>query len=143
MVGISQDQSPIKQNIPGIAYDPNLRPGVWFPDRNNFGPRVGLAYRISDSTAIRGGYGIFYAKTQGNELQFKINAPPLVFAASHSPTHLRRIFPSARWRRFRWTRATARRTSSSGISASSSRLPAIYCLRWPMPATRARNWPSA
>ena len=43
---------------------------------------MGLAYRLSDSTALRAGYGIFYAKTQGNELQFKINAPPLVFAAS-------------------------------------------------------------
>jgi hypothetical protein len=31
---------------------------------------------------LRGGYGVFYSKTQGNELQFKINAPPLVFAAS-------------------------------------------------------------
>jgi outer membrane receptor protein involved in Fe transport len=82
VVGISQGQSPIKQSIPGIVYDPNLRPGVWYPDRNNFGPRVGLAYRLTDSTAIRAGYGIFYAKTQGNELQFKINAPPLVFAAS-------------------------------------------------------------
>jgi hypothetical protein len=37
---------------------------------------------------LRGGYGLFYSKTQGNELQFKINAPPLVFAASltGSPT---------------------------------------------------------
>ena len=82
VVGISKDQSPIKRDIPQILFNPKLQPGVWFPDRNNFAPRVGFAYRLTSSTAIRGGYGIFYSKTQGNELQFKINAPPLVFAAS-------------------------------------------------------------
>ncbi|HLJ14318.1 MAG TPA: TonB-dependent receptor, partial [Bryobacteraceae bacterium] len=82
VVGISQAQSPIKMNIPGLVYNPNLRQGIWYPDYNNFGPRIGFAYALTDNTVIRGGYGMFYAKTQGNELQFKINAPPLVFAAS-------------------------------------------------------------
>lgn len=82
VVGISQAQSPIKVNIPGIEYNPNLRPGIWFPDYNNFGPRFGFAYQLTGNTVLRGGYGLFYSKTQGNELQFKINAPPLVFAAS-------------------------------------------------------------
>ncbi|MEO7146096.1 MAG: TonB-dependent receptor, partial [Bryobacteraceae bacterium] len=88
VVGISQAESPIKVNIPGIVYNPNLRPGIWYPDYNNFGPRAGFAYQLTNNTVIRGGYGLFYAKTQGNELQFKINAPPLVFAASltGSPT---------------------------------------------------------
>jgi len=43
---------------------------------------VGLAYRLTSSTVMRAGAGVFYAKTQGNELQFKINAPPIVFAAT-------------------------------------------------------------
>lgn len=30
------------------------------PDRNNFAPRVGLAYQISGKTVVRAGYGIFY-----------------------------------------------------------------------------------
>lgn len=29
-------------------------------DRNNFGPRVGLAYKVTDSLVIRAAYGIFY-----------------------------------------------------------------------------------
>lgn len=29
-------------------------------DKNNIAPRVGLAYRLGDSTVVRGGYGIFY-----------------------------------------------------------------------------------
>jgi hypothetical protein len=82
VVGISQQESPIKRDIPHVQYNPNLRPGIWYPDRNNWAPRLGLAYRFGQSTVLRGGYGIFYSKTQGNELQFKVNAPPLVFAAS-------------------------------------------------------------
>jgi hypothetical protein len=82
VVGISKEASPIKRDIPGLVFRPDLQRGIWFPDRNNFAPRLGLAYRLTERTAIRAGYGIFYAKTQGNELQFKINAPPLVFAAS-------------------------------------------------------------
>jgi hypothetical protein len=82
VVGISKEESPIKRDIPGLTFNPNLQRGIWFPDRNNFAPRLGIAYRINDKTALRAGYGIFYAKTQGNELQFKINAPPLVFAAA-------------------------------------------------------------
>jgi hypothetical protein len=81
-VGISQQESPIKRDIPQIQYNPNLQPGIWNPDRNNWAPRVGFAYRFGQGTVLRGGYGIFYSKTQGNELQFKVNAPPLVFAAS-------------------------------------------------------------
>ncbi len=30
------------------------------PDRNNFGPRVGFAYRLREGTVLRGGMGVFY-----------------------------------------------------------------------------------
>ncbi|MEN6537117.1 MAG: TonB-dependent receptor, partial [Bryobacteraceae bacterium] len=32
----------------------------WNSDANNFGPRVGFAYRAADSLVFRGGYGIYY-----------------------------------------------------------------------------------
>lgn len=35
------------------------------PDRNNFAPRFGLAYRVAKSTVVRGGYGIFFAPSSG------------------------------------------------------------------------------
>ncbi|MEO8662624.1 MAG: TonB-dependent receptor, partial [Bryobacteraceae bacterium] len=82
VVGISKEQSPIQRDIAGLTFQPSLRPGIWIPDRNNFAPRIGLAYRLTDRSTLRGGYGFFYAKTQGNELQFKLNAPPIIFAAS-------------------------------------------------------------
>jgi hypothetical protein len=40
-------------------------------DKNNFGPRLGFAYIINEQTALRGGFGIFYALDRGgidNEL---------------------------------------------------------------------------
>jgi hypothetical protein len=32
-------------------------------DKNNFGPRVGIAWQLAQNTVLRVGYGIFYAKT--------------------------------------------------------------------------------
>ncbi len=60
--------SPIAAQAAGL----NLRGGVQFantngqprgafnPDRNNFQPRVGGAFRITDKWVIRGGYGLYY-----------------------------------------------------------------------------------
>ncbi len=33
---------------------------LWNPDRNNFGPRIGMAYQLTKKTVLRAGYGIFY-----------------------------------------------------------------------------------
>ncbi len=38
----------------------NGTPGLINPDLRNFAPRVGLAYKLSDSAVLRAGYGIFY-----------------------------------------------------------------------------------
>jgi hypothetical protein len=34
--------------------------GLWQPDRNNFGPRIGLAWTLNPRTVIRAGYSIMY-----------------------------------------------------------------------------------
>jgi len=48
------------------------------PDRNDFAPRVGMAWRPtkSDSWALRASYGIFYDRLPGNEWNFQSNNPP-------------------------------------------------------------------
>ena len=33
--------------------------------KTDFGPRVGLAYRVNDKTVLRGGYGLFYSPSNG------------------------------------------------------------------------------
>lgn len=55
-----------------------VRPSIVDPDRNNFAPRFGFAYRpgFLKNTVIRGGAGIYYSTDNSNELQFQINGPP-------------------------------------------------------------------
>jgi len=54
-------------------------PGFEFiqPNHKNFAPRVGLAYRVSDKTVIRAGYGIYYNPNQNNTFTFLSANPPL------------------------------------------------------------------
>lgn len=37
--------------------------GIYDTDWNNFGPRVGAAFRVNDRTVLRGGYGLVYSQT--------------------------------------------------------------------------------
>ncbi|HEY7925069.1 MAG TPA: TonB-dependent receptor [Vicinamibacteria bacterium] len=45
------------------------------PDTNNFAPRVGFVYQLSDSMIVRGGYGVFYNMFDriGSEDQIALN----------------------------------------------------------------------
>jgi hypothetical protein len=49
------------------AEEAGISRGLVNADRNNFAPRVGLAWRLTEGTVIRGGYGIFFptAAAQG------------------------------------------------------------------------------
>lgn len=47
------------------------------PNRKNFAPRFGLAYRIGENTVIRAGFGIYYNPNQNNTFTFLSNNPPL------------------------------------------------------------------
>jgi hypothetical protein len=43
-----------------LAGDVGVGRGLVRTDRNNFAPRLGFAYRMTDKTVLRGGYGFFY-----------------------------------------------------------------------------------
>ena len=49
--------------------------GLVDPDKNNFAPRVGLVYKLNDTTVIRTGYGLFYNMFDavGSEDQIALN----------------------------------------------------------------------
>jgi hypothetical protein len=43
----------------GLQFASDATPGFWNADKNNVQPRVGFAYRVSDSTVVRGGVGVY------------------------------------------------------------------------------------
>ncbi len=52
------------------------------PDRNNFGPRIGLAYSLNSKTVIRTAYGVSYIQfnRMGGENLLEYNGPTIVTA---------------------------------------------------------------
>jgi Carboxypeptidase regulatory-like domain/TonB dependent receptor len=54
------------------------QPGFSFinPNHKNFAPRVGLAYRLTENTVFRAGYGIYYNPNQTNSFTFLSVNPP-------------------------------------------------------------------
>jgi hypothetical protein len=69
----AQVWSPTEEQFltPGQGID-----GLIKPDRNNFAPRLGFAYSADPQTVIRGGFGVFYGFTRGEELSdYHLNPP--------------------------------------------------------------------
>lgn len=52
--------------------------GLWRPDKNNFAPRIGVAWDVTGDgrTSLRGGYGIAYERNFGNVTFNVIQNPP-------------------------------------------------------------------
>ncbi len=78
-----------KQNKTAEPFYRNVRPDLGFgyldretlftPDKNNFAPRIGFAYRPfgGTRTVMRGGYGFFYSSPQlMNLIQNSVTGPP-------------------------------------------------------------------
>ncbi len=67
-------------------------------DRNNFAPRIGFAYRVTNSTVVRGGFGIYYdnnvpAPSLGATAPFLINELAFINSAI-APIALPQVFPA-------------------------------------------------
>ncbi len=86
-------------------------------DYNNFAPRIGLAYAVSDKLVVRGGYGIFYDRPSAAFIntvfsnypflrEVEITSPsgnvPIQTAFSNTPTTI----PLNQWLPFRIVRAS-------------------------------------
>jgi outer membrane receptor protein involved in Fe transport len=55
-------QPPISNQNAGLVasgFDTGFKPA----DKNNIAPRIGVSYAFNDKTVLRGGYGLFYART--------------------------------------------------------------------------------
>jgi hypothetical protein len=86
-----------KQNKTAEPFYKNVRPDLGFgyldretlftPDRTDFAPRLGFAYRPfgGAQTVIRGGYGLFYSGAQlMNLVQNSLTGPPAQFWANYT-----------------------------------------------------------
>jgi len=51
-----------------------------------FAPRIGFAYRLTDKTVVRGGYGIFFDSAETREIDDSGDIYPFVVRASPNPT---------------------------------------------------------
>lgn len=50
--------------------------GLINADKNNIAPRVGIAWRLSDSTVVRGGYGLFYPTSAAQGIRDAMGSVP-------------------------------------------------------------------
>jgi outer membrane receptor protein involved in Fe transport len=91
--------TPIESRNHSILFDPTdgqffiagqtIQRSIVDPDRNNWAPRIGFAYRpkFLKNTVVRGGGGIYYSTDNFNELQFDIAGSPFYVSQSAIQSH--------------------------------------------------------
>jgi len=82
-----------------INEDGHFPRGITKKDLNNWAPRVGAAYSLTDSTVIRSGFGVYYDNLNLNELQFTRLVPPFagrydIIPTQNNPVSTDTLFPS-------------------------------------------------
>lgn len=78
--GIPADQMQRVQNVNTAAFPliPAGAPRGLFKMHGAFGPRLGFAYAPDEKTSIRGGFGVFYFRPQGNVGFSQVNLQPFL-----------------------------------------------------------------
>jgi hypothetical protein len=81
---------------PTIPYvrDGRFGRGTNAPEKDNFAPRVGIAYSLNDKTVIRTGAGIFYVNEIGSNLFDIVRNPPISVRLSETANNL---IPNLSW----------------------------------------------
>ncbi len=88
-IGLRYELPTVPYSVNGFATELNAQqtqlipanpaqPGFKFinPNHNNWAPRLGLAYRLTDKTVVRAGAGIYYNPNQTNSFTFLTTNPP-------------------------------------------------------------------
>jgi hypothetical protein len=58
------------------AKEAGVSRGLINADKNNLAPRLGMAWRLNDSTVIRGGYGLFYPTSAAQGIRDALGSTP-------------------------------------------------------------------
>jgi hypothetical protein len=84
------------RNFPDIPDTPGVSPSLMNSDRNNWGPRIGFAYRAPrlGDLVVRGGYGIYYIQEVTNTYTNLTLGTPVVKSFSYSGTYTQPINPA-------------------------------------------------
>ena len=78
--GIPSDQTIRVPNVNTAAYPliPAGAPRGFYKMHGAFGPRLGFAYAAGNKTSIRGGYGVFFYRAEGNVTFSQVNIQPFL-----------------------------------------------------------------
>jgi hypothetical protein len=76
---------------PAVLAVPDGAPRGMYPNHATWSPRVGFAYAVDDKTVLRGGFGLFYDRIQGNPTFYTLNNPPYVSSVSYNYGNLSNI----------------------------------------------------
>jgi len=99
--------------------------GLTSPNHKDFAPRLGIAYRVTDKTVVRLGYGIYYNPNQTNSFTFLSSNPPFAFSTSYSSNT---------------PVVTLANPEPSGLGSSPSSTPSIISPAYHMPTAYMNQW---
>ena len=91
--GINPDLAYLVPNAtnPAVLAVPSGAPRGMYPSQNTWQPRFGFAYSLDDKTVVRGGFGMFYDRIQGNPTMYTLNNPPYVGSVQYQSGNLANI----------------------------------------------------
>ncbi len=111
-----------------LPADPPVRGfGLTGPNHKDFAPRVGVAYRFTEKTVFRLGYGIYYNPNQTNSYTFLSVNPPFAFSTGYTATVTN---PSI----------TLSNPEPSGLGSSPTATPTVYSPAAHQPTETMHQW---